>query len=234
MSDPLGMVLVSRQVARGEMMQLWYETGDLGVLQKLSSQKIICVDVETTGTHPAVDEVLQVVLLRGDGAMLFSQYFKPEHHKSWISAQRINGISPAMVQDCPSIKSCSTTIEQLLVHASLIVGYNLPFDLSFLRAVGIRTRGARTLYFDVMREFAPVAGYWDRNCRRYAWVPLTYCARHYGCIFQAHDALEDARATLHCFRSMLEVNSDEKSNRQSRTYLDIVARYGKPRHLRGE
>lgn len=59
-----------------------------------------------------------------------------------------------------------------------------------------------------MKEFAPVAGKWDERHGDWRWVKLGQCAGHYGYRFEAHDALEDTRATLHCFNTML---SDDAS-----------------------
>lgn len=206
-------------------MSLWYEKGNIEVLQKLPPHKIVCVDVETTGIHPEVDEVLQIAILRGDGVNLFSSYFKPESHKSWYAAQRVHGISPYMVRDCPSIHSYAKDIEYSLANAALIIGYNLPFDLSFLKASEIAVGESKPLYFDVMRESAPVVGRWDADYKKFLWAPLSSCAQHYGYIFQAHNALEDARATLHCFWSMLNSNSNIQTKRCRQTYLDVVAHH---------
>lgn len=37
-------------------MRLWYRTGDIGALHELARDKVVCVDVETTGLDPRVDE----------------------------------------------------------------------------------------------------------------------------------------------------------------------------------
>lgn len=185
----------------------------------------MCLDVETTGLNPCTDEVLQIALVRGDGEVLLSSYVRPEHHTSWPSAQRTHGISPAMVEGCPSLASLRLEIEKALADISLIVGYNVAFDLTFLRLSGISFGNAPV--FDVMREFAPVAGRWDSDRQRYAWAPLTYCAKYYGVPLCAHDALGDARAALGCFWAMIERDSAGGRFTSSRSYLDVVTRYAR-------
>lgn len=183
-------------------MRLWYKTGDVTALRELPRDRVVCLDVETTGLDPNADEILQVALIRGDETVLLSSHVRPERHVRWPVAQRVNGISPEMVAGCPSLSSLSQDLERHLCDAELIVGYNVAFDLAFVRAAGISCGSVPV--FDVMREFAPVAGRRRGGSCDCSWVSLEHCAHHYGIRFRAHDALEDARATLRCFWAMLE------------------------------
>lgn len=54
----------------------------------------------------------------------------------------------------------------------------------------------------------PVRGEWSNFLHDYRWAKLTKTAQHYGYTFLAHDALEDTKATLHCFNAMLADGSD--------------------------
>lgn len=204
-------------------MRLWYRTGDISALRELSRDRVVCLDVETTGLDPRTDEVLQIAFVRGDGEVLLSCYVRPEHHSSWPLAQRTHGISPSMVEGCPSLASLKPEIERVFEDVDLIVGYNVAFDLLFLQTAGVSFGNASV--FDVMREFAPVAGRWDADRQRYAWVSLAYCARRYGVPLRAHDALGDAQATLGCFWAMVGRGSARSCPTSSRSYLDVVARY---------
>ena len=206
-------------------MRLWYRTGDISVLRELSLDRVVCLDVETTGLDLRSDEVLQIALVRGDGEVLLSRYVRPEHHSSWPLAQRTHGISPSMVEGRPSLVSLKPEIEKVFEDVDLIVGYNVAFDLLFLQSAGISFGNASV--FDVMREFAPVAGRWDADRQRYAWVSLAYCAKFYGVPLRAHDALGDAQATLGCFWAMIERDSTRNRPISSRSYLDVVARYSR-------
>ena len=211
-------------------MRLWYRTGDISALHELSRDRVVCLDVETTGLDPRSDEALQIALVRGDGEVLLSRYVRPEHHSSWPLAQRTHGISPSMVEGCASLASLKPEIEKVFEDVDLIVGYNVAFDLSFLQAAGASFGNA--LVFDVMREFAPVAGRWDADSQRYAWVSLAYCAKYYRVPLRAHDALGDARATLGCFWAMIGRDSTRDHPTSSRSYLDVVARYSRARTRR--
>lgn len=204
-------------------MRLWYRTGDISALRELSRDRVVCLDVETTGLDPRSDEVLQLAFVRGDGEVLLSCYVRPEHRSSWPLAQRTHGISPSMVEGCPSLALLKPEIEKFFEGTDLIVGYNVAFDLMFLQTAVISFGNASV--FDVMQEFAPIAGRWDADRQRYAWVSLAYCAKYYEVPLRAHDALGDARATLGCFWAMIGRDSAGSRPTSSRSYLDVVARY---------
>lgn len=210
-------------------MRLWYKTGDVTALQELPQQTVVCLDVETTGLDPRADEVLQLAVVRGDGKVLEDRLLRPEHTTSWSHAQSTHGISPDVVRDCPTLVDVAPEVESALRGTHLIVGYNILFDLAFLKASGIRWD--EVPLFDVMREYAPVEGRWDAARGSYAWVPLARCAARYGCRFRRHRALEDARAALHCFWAMLSPHSAMEP--PGTTYLDIVARYARSIEVRG-
>lgn len=202
-------------------MGLWYEGGGIAPLLGLSADRVLCLDTETTGLNPHVDEILQIALVRGDGNVLMNRYVRPEAVTRWDSAQRIHGISPDDVANCLPIAAIRDEMEDAFKHVDLLVGFNVSFDLAFLRERGFSIESLKL--FDVMKEYAPVAGRWDSSRRRYAWPSLSYCAACCGYRYQAHDALEDARATLHCFWTMLGQGGQEK--RLGRTYLSVVERH---------
>lgn len=207
----------------------WYERGDVGMLKGIPVERIRCFDVETTGMNPRVDEVLQLAVIDGAGGVLVTEKFGTERRHAWPGAQRVHGIAPADVAGKPSLHARKVEVTDVFAHADLLVGYNLGFDLSFLRAAGVAMRRVRQ--FDVMREFAPVAGRWNARRGTFGWVKLAECARHYGVSFAAHDALEDARATLRCFWCMLEDDGARLSGTDVMSYLEVVRQRGRKRSV---
>lgn len=165
--------------------------------------RIICIDIETTGLNKETDEILQVSIINGRGKTLYNSYIRPEHKREWKEAEKINKISWAAVKKAPTLQHEKRKIERILRKAGLIIGYNHKgFDLPFLAAKGINT-AVKAKLFDVMLEFAPIAGEYDTEHQNYKWKPLTYCAEYYGFTnYKPHDALEDVRATLHCYYAM--------------------------------
>lgn len=201
-------------------------------------EKAIIFDTETTGLDPFDrDEILQLSIIDGNGKVLFSDYIKPAHRRKWDDAMRIHGITPDMVRGKRKFDEIKDEVKEIFNRAELVVGYNLSFDLGFLKAEGIKPN-PDALVFDVMHEFAPVHGKWNAYHGDYTWAKLSVCAKHYGFKFQAHDALEDTRATLHCYKAMLA--DDEEygyldyletvKNGGPEAWRDKLKKKGRPEH----
>lgn len=59
------------------------------------------------------------------------------------------------------------------------------------------------MQFDVMREYAWLIHDWDEYHQGWRWWRLIDCAAYYGYEFSAHDAAEDVKATLYCYKKMV-------------------------------
>ena len=167
--------------------------------------KILCFDVETTGLSREEDEILQLSIVDGAGKTVFNEYIKPTRHESWDGAEAIHGISPSDVADKPTIEEYRDTLNDIFKDVQLLVGYNnIYFDNAFLKEAGIQISEDTKMY-DVMLKFAPIYGEWNEMRQDYKWQKLAKCAEYYGFHGdgQFHDSLEDVRATLHCFNSMI-------------------------------
>lgn len=159
-------------------------------------RKFIVLDTETTGLQPDFDELLELAIIDQDGAILFHEKFRPELAKSWPEAEAIHHIAPTDVAGAKPYGHYRKDVQKIIAGSPLIVGYNLLFDLRFLD-VEIPFNAE---CYDVMEAFATVYGV--RRQGGYAYQRLEVCARYYGYDFRPHSALEDARATLHCYRCM--------------------------------
>lgn len=165
--------------------------------------RVAVLDTETTGLDTESDEILSIAVCDGLGKKLVEYLVKPDHHKSWPDAQAVNGISPEMVRNAPSIGEVAPNIRDALLGNRIIVGYNVRYDIEMLLGCGVLQEWPRTT-FDVMREYAYVHG--DEESpygRGYRYTKLGRCAAHYGYSFSAHDAMQDVLATLWCFRALL-------------------------------
>lgn len=170
-------------------------------LWQIPQEKVFVIDTETTGLDRQNDEMVQLSIVDGLGRTVLNAYLKPEHRRQWKKAEQIHGISPSDVESCPHYSEIKPHVEQILADARMIVGYNLPFDLAFLRDTKIREN---TIMFDVMREFAPIKGEWLEWKKDYKWIKLTECAAHYGIRNPAaHNSLHDAQTTLQCFYRLI-------------------------------
>ncbi|HEH4513638.1 TPA: 3'-5' exonuclease, partial [Campylobacter jejuni] len=190
---------------------------------------VIIIDTETTGLREWEDEILQLSIIDETGYLIFDKYFKPRHNSSWIEAQNIHGISPAFVQNKPSIDSYKLQLEKIFNEADVIMGYNLDFDLKFIKRV-IDFKEPM-IYIDVMKLFA---SYYYKNSSilpnidcGYRYKKLTFAAWHFKnpnsidpLNFKgAHGALEDARATLYVFEKLEQTLSSTPSYKNFRERL---------------
>ena len=174
-------------------------------IRTIPLDKILVLDTETTGVD-AKAEVLQFSAIWADGTKAANMYIKPVHTTEWPRAMAVNHISPMDVASCPEMSEVKGRIEALLRQAKVIVGYNLPFDLGMLYHNGIELPPDQCVeYIDLMVPFAAIYGEWSDYFGDYKWQKLITCAKYYG--YQGdgwHDSLADTRATLHCFKAMLE------------------------------
>lgn len=178
-------------------------------MKYIDLNNIVVFDCETTGLDPEHDEILQLSIIDGNCNVLFSSFIKPLEKKTWEAAQAIHGISPDDVADAPAPCEVIDQIQKIFNDHKLHIAYNGCFDKNFLYKWGIDFGSA--VYYDVMLAFAPIYGEWNDYYGEYKWQKLIKCAAYYNYEFKAHDALEDVKATLHCFQKMMENDSSEEN-----------------------
>lgn len=168
-------------------------------------RELIVIDTETTGLADD-DELLQVSIIDENGEELYNSYLKPLVKEDWPRAQQINGISSQMVEDAPSICTEAPKIAEILKSAKEIVGYNVYYDLRYLRDYGIEPDPTADI-IDVMEIFAEIYGEWNDYYGNYKWQSLGTCAAYYRFDWtglKAHDSLADCQATLFCYKKILK------------------------------
>lgn len=192
----------SHRRLRSDLVRLQKAAESSDLIPCENPSRMIVFDVETTGLSPQEDEILQISIIDGDENILINEYAHPIRKIAWTDAQKINGITPEMVEDAPFPYDLIPTVKGIFQSADLLVSYNGSFDLAFLKAWGICPKDKK--HVDVMREFAPIYGQLDEKYGNYKWQKLTTCAAYYGYDFQAHDSLEDVKATLYCYKKIQE------------------------------
>lgn len=161
--------------------------------------RIAVIDFETTGIESP--EVLQAAIIDGDGKPLLNNLYCPERVTAWPDAERVHGISPADVQGRVSFRSVVPRVTEILNAVDVVLAYNAAFEMRILTAYGARLK--HESFVDPMLMFAEVYGEWNNYHGSFRWQKLTTAANYYGYDFDAHDALNDVKATLHIFRRMI-------------------------------
>lgn len=164
---------------------------------------IICIDIETSGLESEYDEILQVSIIDDAGNTLLNEYIKPYYHTSWTDAEKIHGITPAFVEENGKyIHEILPILKNIMRNAKTIIGYNIDFDLGFLS--NYVELNENVYIIDVMEKFAPIYGEWNEYYESYAFQKLATCAEYYGYEWEGaiHDSLQDAKATLHCWKKL--------------------------------
>lgn len=173
-------------------------------MSEINKIREIAIDTETTGFYSSADEILQVSIVSESGETLYNSYFKPRNHTEWADAEKVNHITPEMVQNCPDISAEAAAISRIFASAEKIIGYNTYFDLDFLHAAGIEIP-PKSKIVDVMQIFSEIKGDWDEVHGAFKWHKLTECAEYCGYKWDgaAHDSLQDARATMFCYKHLI-------------------------------
>lgn len=166
------------------------------VRERFPKENIVVIDTETTGLDAEKDEVLSLAIVDIDGNVLFDHLIKPQHHKRWPNAEKINGISWQDVKDEKTLEEYADELAPYFRDENLIVGYNVWFDIEMLRTSGLHCSAGNT--FDVMKEYANT---YSSNGR---YIKLSSAADRYKYKFKAHGAAEDAKATAYVFNCLLD------------------------------
>jgi DNA polymerase-3 subunit epsilon len=95
----------------------------------------LILDVETTGTDPRRDQVIEICVQIGleAGAPARTWRIRPDVEIS-PGAQAVHGISIDDLAGCPSFAAVADEIRGLVTGAEVLVGYNISFDIDMLQA----------------------------------------------------------------------------------------------------
>lgn len=167
----------------------------------LPVDNVIVVDTETTGLEPS-DEVISYGICTAQGDEIANQLVRPTRHTAWPEAEKINHISWDDVKAQPHLTELEPSLSALWANSALLVGYNIGFDQRLLHQSGVNLSGIEA--FDLMEAFARLHCQYNRHRQAYRWLRLTDVATIYDYQYEAHDSLNDARATAFCYLAFRE------------------------------
>ena len=100
----------------------------------MDRKKVLFFDLELTGVYDH-DEIISVSICDATGEILMDTLVKPKHKKKWNRTEKIHGISPAMVQDSPSLDELVPRIKELFAEAENIVAFGVSTDYSHIKYI---------------------------------------------------------------------------------------------------
>lgn len=146
------------------------------------------LDTETTGLGDA--EIIEIAIIRHDGAVMLSTRVKPTQMEGWEEATAIHGITPAMLEHAPTWAEIWPQVEPYLSKTVII--FNAEFDMRMIRSTC--RHNEMTLSWGrfgdwrcLMTLDAQHYGEWSHYHKSYKWQRLEG---------GDHSALGDARAAL--------------------------------------
>lgn len=164
----------------------------------------VIVDLETTGTSAGESEITEIGAVKTRGGEILGEFqslVKPELSVISPFVARLTGITHAMVDDAPSIRSVLPSFLEFSL-GSVLVAHNAPFDIGFLRSAceKLDYHWPQPTVLDTVTLSRRVVGRDEvRNHK------LSTLAAHFGTeVSPDHRALSDARATGELLHRLLE------------------------------
>ena len=174
---------------------------------KLNLNKPICFfDLETTGTNPGKDKIVEIAVLKLDINNQKKEMVWRINPECPIpeEASSIHGITDEMVKDQPTFKHYSKEIHNFIEGCDL-GGYNIDkFDLPLLVEEFIRS-GIDVSSFVKVKTVDVQTIFFKKEPRDLSSALKFYCNKDHG---NAHTALDDTIATYEVLLSQLDKYDD--------------------------
>lgn len=171
-------------------------------------ENFVVIDFDTTGTNynynsPDMDEILSVSIINQDGDILLDTFCSTERKKYWYDAQRVHGITPRDVQGKPTFVQVLPRVLEILSSAEFVIAYNISFERNYVESYIKRTNPIYLVNYHINWEMQKDPMYmYANNIGSRQWVKLEEAVRSYGYNFNAHNSLEDVKATLFLYNQL--------------------------------
>ncbi len=100
----------------------------------MQRKRVLFFDLELTGVYHH-DEILSVSIVDGTGEIIMDTLVKPSHKRKWKQTEKIHGITPAMVEDAPSLAELTPRIKEIFAQADILVAYGISTDYSHIKEI---------------------------------------------------------------------------------------------------
>ncbi len=159
----------------------------------------VAVDVETTGFDPLRDAIIDVAAITFQGDTILEEVNSLVYPQRDVPPEitRLTGITPAMVEDAPTMADLRPQLRAAL-NGRVLVGHNIEFDLGFLREERLGIGNQRVDTLTLASILVPEAGRFGLEALAdFMQLPLPHGR-------QAHRARADAELTIELFLALRE------------------------------
>jgi len=162
----------------------------------------VAIDLETTGINPKKDEIIEV------GAYKFNIRGKKEEYSKLVNPQRIlpkeiiklTKITQEMVENKPSFSEIKEEFCSF-IGDSIILGWNLAFDLAFLKRKGIKFKNPAYDVLKISKIILP-----KKINKKKRSFSLSAIAKDFNILVkERHRALADAKTLQEVFLKLIKL-----------------------------
>jgi DNA polymerase-3 subunit epsilon len=204
---------------------------------------IAAFDVETTGRNPLEDQVIEISIVRSSGVGFWEALEAGRTAESYCKrirpsvdvspgAQAVHGISQEDLDQELPFSDFAEGIEQIIMSADILMGYNVSFDIRFLeqefKRLGLDLDLSKKLVVDPLRIWHSM------EPRKLENAYERFVGGELG---GAHAADADTKAVLevlHGMKSSFKLESATPENLAELTSPDRALWVGSSRHVRWE
>ncbi|NMC46228.1 MAG: DNA polymerase III subunit epsilon [Chloroflexi bacterium] len=164
--------------------------------------RIVAFDLETTGLDPQHDKIIEIGAVKFEGEKVLETYQTLINPQRLISPEitQITSITNEMVRNAPLIEEVKAEFADFLEDVPLL-GHNVQFDLSFLRANKFFLPNDEIDSFDLASVLMPSASRYNLG----SLVEILDLNRDE---FQSHRALDDAKMTCGIYLQFCKMAHD--------------------------
>ncbi len=100
----------------------------------MDRSRVLFFDLELTGVYDH-DEIISVSIMDANGEVRMDTLVKPLHKKKWNRTEKIHGITPAMVQDAPTLDELIPTLKEMFENADNLIAFGASTDYSHIKYI---------------------------------------------------------------------------------------------------
>lgn len=100
----------------------------------MDRRRVLFFDLELTGVYDH-DEIISISIMDATGEVLMDTLVKPLHKKKWNRTEKIHGISPAMVQNAPTLDELVPALKDMFEKADNLIAFGVSTDYGHIKYI---------------------------------------------------------------------------------------------------